>query len=103
MNFKHIFDMCKKAVMAWVDDFAPSMGAAISYYTVFSLAPLFFAILPLLIACACSFIVRGYGMSIANAMNSRGSCAVCVWAWVAFHSNSVAGIDDWNVALKDLT
>jgi len=26
--------------MAWVDDFAPSMGAAISYYTMFSLAPL---------------------------------------------------------------
>ena len=26
--------------MAWIDDFAPSMGAAISYYTVFSLAPL---------------------------------------------------------------
>ena len=40
MIFKHIYDLCKKAVMAWVDDFAPSMGAAISYYTVFSLAPL---------------------------------------------------------------
>lgn len=40
MNFKHIYDLCKKAVTAWVDDFAPSMGAAISYYTVFSLAPL---------------------------------------------------------------
>jgi len=26
--------------MAWIDDFAPSMGAAISYYTMFSLAPL---------------------------------------------------------------
>jgi membrane protein len=26
--------------MAWIDDYAPSMGAAISYYTVFSLAPL---------------------------------------------------------------
>ena len=26
--------------MAWVDDLAPSMGAAISYYTMFSLAPL---------------------------------------------------------------
>nr|WP_218511612.1 YihY/virulence factor BrkB family protein [Variovorax sp. dw_308] len=26
--------------MAWIDDFAPSMGAAISYYTIFSLAPL---------------------------------------------------------------
>lgn len=40
MNFKHIFELSKKAVNAWVDDFAPSMGAAISYYTVFSLAPL---------------------------------------------------------------
>lgn len=39
-NVKHLFKMCKKAVTAWVDDFAPSMGAAISYYTVFSLAPL---------------------------------------------------------------
>lgn len=34
------FALCKKAVNAWLDDFAPSMGAAISYYTVFSLAPL---------------------------------------------------------------
>jgi membrane protein len=40
MNFKYIFHLSKKAAAAWVDDFAPSMGAAISYYTVFSLAPL---------------------------------------------------------------
>ena len=32
--------ICKKAVVAWSEDFAPSMGAAISYYTIFSLAPL---------------------------------------------------------------
>lgn len=30
----------KDAVSAWSDDYAPSMGAAISYYTLFSLAPL---------------------------------------------------------------
>ena len=30
----------KRAGIAWIDDFAPSMGAALSYYTVFSLAPL---------------------------------------------------------------
>ncbi len=29
----------KDTVEAWVDDYAPSMGAALSYYTVFSLAP----------------------------------------------------------------
>ena len=40
MRIQHLFDLCKKAVLAWMDDFAPSMGAAISYYTVFSLAPL---------------------------------------------------------------
>ena len=40
MNLKKILNLCKKAVVAWVDDYAPSMGAAISYYTVFSLAPL---------------------------------------------------------------
>ena len=32
--------MIKAAVSSWVDDFAPSMGAALSYYTVFSLAPM---------------------------------------------------------------
>jgi membrane protein len=30
----------KAALSAWIDDYAPSMGAALSYYTVFSLAPL---------------------------------------------------------------
>ncbi|MDB5946282.1 MAG: YihY/virulence factor BrkB family protein [Ramlibacter sp.] len=40
MQIKHTYDMFKKAGAAWLDDFAPSMGAAISYYTVFSLAPL---------------------------------------------------------------
>lgn len=34
------FGLFKKAGIAWIDDFAPSMGAALSYYTVFSLAPL---------------------------------------------------------------
>ncbi len=40
MRPSHLFQLCKRAVTGWVDDFAPSMGAAISYYTVFSLAPL---------------------------------------------------------------
>ena len=34
------WQMIKLAVKAWVDDYAPSMGAALSYYTLFSLAPL---------------------------------------------------------------
>jgi membrane protein len=37
---KHLFKLFVKAGKAWADDYAPSMGAAISYYTVFSLAPM---------------------------------------------------------------
>jgi membrane protein len=32
--------LAKSTVSSWLDDYAPSMGAALSYYTVFSLAPL---------------------------------------------------------------
>jgi membrane protein len=32
--------LCEKAVYRWLDDRAPTMGAAIAYYTVFSLAPM---------------------------------------------------------------
>ena len=40
MKPKQLFDLFRRAVSSWVDDFAPSMGAAISYYTMFSLAPM---------------------------------------------------------------
>ena len=40
MHFKDFYKLVKKSVNAWIDDYAPSMGAAISYYTVFSIAPL---------------------------------------------------------------
>jgi membrane protein len=40
MKASQWWQVCKDTVKAWSDDFAPSMGAAISYYTVFSLAPL---------------------------------------------------------------
>ena len=34
--------LVKQAVSAWIDDAAPSKGAALSYYTIFSIAPLLF-------------------------------------------------------------
>jgi membrane protein len=34
------WQLSKDAVAAWVDDYAPSMGAALSYYSLFSMAPL---------------------------------------------------------------
>ncbi|HEX2540404.1 MAG TPA: YihY/virulence factor BrkB family protein [Caldimonas sp.] len=39
-SLKTWWQLVKSAGASWVDDYAASMGAAISYYTVFSLAPL---------------------------------------------------------------
>jgi membrane protein len=35
----YLWDLIKKSCAAWLDDYAPSMGAALAYYTMFSLAP----------------------------------------------------------------
>ena len=40
MTMADVWRLVKAAVNAWVDDYAASMGAALSYYTVFSLAPM---------------------------------------------------------------
>ena len=32
--------LLKTAASSWLDDYAPSMGAALAYYTMFSIAPL---------------------------------------------------------------
>jgi membrane protein len=48
-----IADLIKASVVNWIDDYAPSMGAALAYYAVFSLAPL------LVIAVAVAALVFG--------------------------------------------
>ncbi len=53
MPVTQIWGLLKKAIVAWVDDYAPSMGAALAYYTLFSLAPL------LIIAIAVAGLIFG--------------------------------------------
>lgn len=40
MSIRAYWDLARESFDAWLDDYAPSMGAAISYYTAFSIAPL---------------------------------------------------------------
>jgi len=40
MKPKHLFQLANTAFRNWMNDYAPSMGAALAYYTVFSIAPL---------------------------------------------------------------
>src|SRR5262249_12217489 len=40
VSARQIWSLVKASVSAWSEDYAPSMGAAIAYYTLFSIAPL---------------------------------------------------------------
>ena len=35
-----LWTLTRRAIGSWIDDYAPSMGAALAYYTIFSIAPL---------------------------------------------------------------
>ena len=40
MGIGQEWGLVRKTISAWIDDYAPSMGAALAYYTMFSIAPL---------------------------------------------------------------
>jgi len=42
-----MWDLAKRSVAAWSNDYASSMGAALAYYTLFSLAPLLLVVIAL--------------------------------------------------------
>ena len=45
MRLKTIWSLAAEAASSWVDDYAASMGAALAYYTMFSIAPLLLIVL----------------------------------------------------------
>ena len=65
MSLADTWKLAKESVSAWIDDYAPSMGAALSYYTVFSLAPL------LVIVIAVAGLV--FGAEAAQRRNCRAT------------------------------
>ena len=46
--FKNAFSLLKQTAQEWMDDKAPQLGAALAYYTVFSLAPLVLVLLAII-------------------------------------------------------
>lgn len=77
MRIRALFDLCKQAVASWSNDYAPSMGAALAYYTVFSIAPL------LLIVISVAGLVFGQEAArgeifaqLAGLMGEQGAAAV---------------------------
>lgn len=57
------WQLTQAAINAWLDDFAPSMGAAIAYYTIFSIAPM------LVIAIAVAGMIFGHEAAQGEIVN----------------------------------
>ena len=78
--------MVKASVSAWSDDYAQSMGAALSYYSVFSLAPF------LLIDLIVSSILMAMGMLMVPPMMISLPLKVLMFIL----------IDGWNLVVGSL-
>jgi membrane protein len=77
MAIRLAWDLAKQSVSAWIDDDAPSMGAAIAYYTLFSIAP----VLIIVIAVAGMFFGRDAVLGeieaqLGNLIGKEGAVAI---------------------------
>jgi membrane protein len=80
-----------KAGKSWSDDYAPSMGAAISYYTVFSLAPLLVIVIAIAGAVFGREAVQGQLVSqLSGLMGAKG--AELIQSLVAATSDTDKGL-----------
>jgi membrane protein len=74
---RRLWGLVKKTVTAWQDDYAQSMGAALAYYTVFSVAPL----LVIVVAVAGFFFGQSAAqgelyMQLRDALGDEGAATV---------------------------
>jgi len=67
MRFKDFLQLAKASFRNWQNDYAPSMGAALSYYTVFSIAPL------LIIVIAVAALIFGHDVAHDAIVDQAGS------------------------------
>ena len=71
--------ICKKPAVAWVDDYAPSMGAAIPSYFAFSITPLLIIVIAIAGYVFGEHAVRGALQGqIAGLVDSDGASAAAL-------------------------
>jgi membrane protein len=77
MKIKPIWNLIKEAFKSWKDDYAPSMGAAIAYYTMFSIAPLLLIVISVAGFFFGAEVVQGQVMAqLEGLMGEQGAQAI---------------------------
>jgi membrane protein len=77
MRWQDIWRLVKTAVESWVNDYAPSMGAALAYYTMFSIAPLLLIVISIAGLIFGAEAARGEIFAqLQGLMGSQGAAAI---------------------------
>jgi membrane protein len=77
MRWQDIWRLVKAAVESWVNDYAPSMGAALAYYTMFSIAPLLLIVISIAGLIFGAEAARGEIFAqLQGLMGSQGAAAI---------------------------
>lgn len=77
MAFRPFWVLTKAAASSWVDDYAQSMGAALAYVTMFSIAPLLLIVISVAGLLFSVEAARGeIGGQLQGVMGSQGAQAV---------------------------
>src|SRR6185436_19003957 len=74
---RQAWTLLKQAVFAWQSDYAPSMGAALAYYTLFSIAPLLLIVISVAGMVFGEAAARGeISEQLAGLMGAQGAAAI---------------------------
>lgn len=91
--WRQFYNFMKEAIQAWVDDYAPSMGAALSYYTVFSIAPLLLIVISVVGLVFGEEAARGHiSATLSGFLGSEGAIAIeGLLKSVSLHNQGIVG------------
>lgn len=85
MKVEDIWRLISVAVNSWVDDYAPSMGAALAYYTLFSIARLLLIVISIaglmFGADAAHGEIFAQLQGLMGAQGAAGSLVVLIWVY----------------------
>jgi len=90
---RQFYDFMKEAIQSWVDDYAPSMGAALSYYTLFSIAPLLLIVISVAGLVFGEEAARGHiSATLSSFLGPEGAIAIeGLLKSVRLHNQGIAG------------
>ena len=89
----HFYNFMKESIDAWTDDYAPSMGAALSYYTLFSIAPLLLIVISVAGLVFGEEAARGHiSATLSSFLGPEGAIAIeGLLKSVSLHNKGIAG------------